>query len=318
MILGIVFDVHQTTTWKILQEKILKNEIDKGIILGDLFDTHRSPDEVLSDEDAIKNAEEIFNFKKQYPDKIDLIWGNHDYQYYRNIPYNNFNSRLSPRIQKLFEDNKNLLKVAVQYDKWLISHAGISKDWMDRCKINSLEEIETYWDKYVSVFDIDYINDFPYYNGSSLRSSPIWIRPYYLLENPWKPYQIVGHTGFGYHNKPFALKPFKEDGAIIFGDNYTQSNYLQIDSNEIVEGKSFGEVLKEVKKQDKQFNNKKSVEGNRFKELRDKYGLTKKEFNICRLMTDCEQRAADEHGVDFDYWKDLEDSCKTFKEKKNE
>ena len=35
-------------------------------------------------------------------------------------------------------------------------------------------------------------------------------------------------------------------------------------------------------------------------------------------MTDCEQRAADEHGVDFDYWKDLEDSCKTFKEKKNE
>ena len=30
MILGIIFDVHQTTTWKILQEKISKNEIDRN------------------------------------------------------------------------------------------------------------------------------------------------------------------------------------------------------------------------------------------------------------------------------------------------
>lgn len=315
MKLGIIFDVHQTAYWKVLIDKITKGEIDKGIILGDLFDTHRVGS-ALPTKEAIENAKEIIAFKKQYPDKVDLIWGNHDYQYYRDVPYNNFQNKYHLEIQKLFEENKDLFRVAVQYDKWLISHAGISKGWMDRCKINSLEEIEEFWDKYIPVFDIDYADDFPYYNGSTLKSSPIWIRPHYLLENPWKPYQIVGHTGFGYHNKPFALKPFKEDGAIIFGDNFTQSNYLQIDSNETVEGKNIDEALKIIKKEDKEFNNKKSVEGEYFKKLRDKYHLTKEDLEVCLFFVGIERRASEEHNCEFDFYESLEEHCKSRMEEK--
>lgn len=318
MKLGIIFDVHQTVNWKVLIDKIAKGEIDKGIILGDLFDTHRA-DSALPTKEAIENTKEIFAFKRQYPDKVDLIWGNHDYQYYRDVPYSNFQNKYHLEIQKLFEDNKDLFRVAVQYGIWLISHAGVSQAFMDRCKINSLEELEEFWDKYIPIFDLDYVNDFPYCNGSTLRSSPIWIRPYYLLKNPWKPFQIVGHTGFGYHNKPIYLKHLTDDeeGCIIFGDNYTQSNYLEIDTElPPPKGCDLDSALKIVKKEDKEFNNKKSVEGTYFKKLRDQYHLTKEDLEICLFFVGIERRAAEEHNCEFDYYESLESQCKNRMEEK--
>ena len=78
----IVPDVHGRTFWRLAKEKV--DEVDKIVFLGDYLDPY--PAEGITTEDAIKEFEEIIEFKKNYNDKVILLYGNHDvttqiYQY---------------------------------------------------------------------------------------------------------------------------------------------------------------------------------------------------------------------------------------------
>ena len=64
-------DLHGKTCWKEIDIKIY----DYVVFIGDLLDGDGTTDE-------LKNLQEIIALKKSHPDKIKLLIGNHEVQYY--------------------------------------------------------------------------------------------------------------------------------------------------------------------------------------------------------------------------------------------
>jgi len=68
-----ISSLHGSQVWK----SIIPEDWDRMVFIGDYVDS--------SDYDAkeIKqNLEEIINLKKRFPEKIILLWGNHDLAYF--------------------------------------------------------------------------------------------------------------------------------------------------------------------------------------------------------------------------------------------
>ena len=129
MLYTCVGDTHGRKSWKSIVDKNKENNI---IFLGDYVDPYRS--EKIGELAAIRNLEAIIEFKKSN-DKVTLLIGNHDAQY---LFYPNFRtsalsrSKYFDEIIKLFQDNKNLFQYAVQKNKYLITHAGVSNGWFNQ------------------------------------------------------------------------------------------------------------------------------------------------------------------------------------------
>jgi hypothetical protein len=121
-------DTHGRKSWKTI---VNKNKENNFIFLGDYVDPYRS--EKIGELAAIRNLEAIIEFKKTN-DKVTLLIGNHDAQY---LFYPSFRTNALSRskyfddIIKLFQDNKNLFQYAVQKDKHLFTHAGVSNGWFN-------------------------------------------------------------------------------------------------------------------------------------------------------------------------------------------
>lgn len=117
-------DLHGKDLW----QSIVHREADKIIFLGDYVDAYDKTDEVITE-----NLKNIIQFKKDNMDKVEVLLGNHDIQYY--YSYDQFGcSGYRPRMYQLwhglFQDNKELFKVAYQYRNYLFTHAGITKGWL--------------------------------------------------------------------------------------------------------------------------------------------------------------------------------------------
>ena len=99
--------------------------IDKAIFLGDYVD-----DWNLSNVDILHNLKEIIQLKKDYPDNVVLLIGNHDDAYIN--PGNTCSGHrpeMAPDLYQLFYDNRELFKLAYQYKNTIWTHAGIHKGW---------------------------------------------------------------------------------------------------------------------------------------------------------------------------------------------
>lgn len=128
----VIPDVHGRTFWK---DAIKGRENEEIIFEGDYLDPY--PDENISPESALKNFKEIIEFKKQHPDNVVLLVGNHDCHYF----YPGFDAAsrycryLSHDIEKLFKDNIELFQLAYEKDiagkHFVFSHAYIHKLWLD-------------------------------------------------------------------------------------------------------------------------------------------------------------------------------------------
>ena len=97
-------DIHGRTFWKDAVEKHEK-ECDKIIFLGDYLDPY--PWEYITRKNAIKNFDEIINYKLNNKDKVVLLLGNHDLPYYdkafgRNSRYDASNAW---HIMEMFQKN---------------------------------------------------------------------------------------------------------------------------------------------------------------------------------------------------------------------
>lgn len=66
--------IHGRDSWK----EIVKQDFDKVIFIGDYFDSFDIPFK-----DQLQNFQAIIAFKKQNPDRVVLLIGEHDYQYLR-------------------------------------------------------------------------------------------------------------------------------------------------------------------------------------------------------------------------------------------
>ena len=140
MKLLVIADVHGRTFWKEAVEKHEK-ECNKIIFLGDYLDPY--PWECaltgITRKSTIENFKEIIQYKKDNPEKIILLLGNHDVCYYdRNFgPRIRYDSSNAWTIGKLFANNRSLFQLSYEVDMdkhYLFTHAGVLKSWYKKHK----------------------------------------------------------------------------------------------------------------------------------------------------------------------------------------
>jgi predicted phosphodiesterase len=80
MKITIIGDTHGRSKWKNIVEK--EKDADKIIFIGDYFD---AKDGGYSANRQIENFKEIVEFKRNNPDKVILLIGNHDFHYLKGV-----------------------------------------------------------------------------------------------------------------------------------------------------------------------------------------------------------------------------------------
>lgn len=134
----IIGDVHGRRAWKRL---VQEQEYDLVVFVGDYFD----PYDNISRADLISNFKEIIEFKRSQPEKVILLFGNHDLHYlgYTDT-WSRYDRRIQPEVEELIVpliDSKEIQ--LFHYDdenKVLYSHAGLSYYWYDIFVLRSKQQ----------------------------------------------------------------------------------------------------------------------------------------------------------------------------------
>ena len=204
----IIGDVHGHNSWKQVVQQ--EQDADRIIFVGDYFDSFNVPGLV-----QIQNFQDIIEFKTTTDKEVVLLVGNHDYHYFPEIGENGcsgYQTRLAPSIQHIIDTNRDHLQLAYQFDDILVTHAGISSEWLD--------DTITMWDVPNLAM---YLNDLFKYQplkvayrsykqvgtnvygtsgyGDEVFQGPLWIRPRALMKANYDTLrtqirQVVGHTGY--------------------------------------------------------------------------------------------------------------------------
>lgn len=189
-------DTHGRKDWAKIIEK---EQPDKIIFVGDYFDTR----EDISVEEQIINFKNILNLKKKNPQKVILLFGNHDYHYLRTTRenYSGYQEWSKTDIQEVLHPaiDAGLMQMCYVLDnKFLFSHAGVTKTWCKNNSINPDKDLE----KQINELFIFKPNSFVFTTGKNMdmygddvEQSPIWVRPKSLLLDSIGIFiQVVGHT----------------------------------------------------------------------------------------------------------------------------
>ena len=72
----IIPDVHGRRFWR---DAVKEHPDGNFIFLGDYLDPY--PSEEIEDKEAVQGLRDIIQFKKDHPEKVILLWGNHDLHY---------------------------------------------------------------------------------------------------------------------------------------------------------------------------------------------------------------------------------------------
>lgn len=221
----VIGDTHGRNDWK----RIVNQEFDRIIFIGDYLDTH----DKISGEEQGYNFQDILQFKKDNPNKVVLLIGNHDCHYmtHWNEQYSGFQSGMQWKFRDILNQalKENLLQMCHVQGKFLFSHAGVSKTWLeyahytfDEPLMSFINETFKYFPKYFKFNGRD-----PY--GDDITQSPVWIRPQSLFEDGLKEYtQIVGHTTMKKINPP------KGDSNMWFIDTLgTSGEYIIIEDKQV-------------------------------------------------------------------------------------
>lgn len=147
----VIGDIHSRRFWKEPVEKYF-DEVDKIVFIGDYCDPYQDEGIEYEWQDTLNNFNEIIELKKNNPDKVVLLIGNHD-EHYRNIQFREhakstrFDNIHANILYDLFNgDNYNLFQlcyVAENDKKYIIfTHAGITKFWFGLCGLTYNENIQ--------------------------------------------------------------------------------------------------------------------------------------------------------------------------------
>ncbi len=188
-------DIHGRTVW----EKIVSgNEFDKIVFTGDYFDSR----EHISPEQQKSNFQDIISYKKANMDKVVLLFGNHELHYLKDLKetYTGYQYFQSSDFQKMIQKalNEGLMQMCFIYDKFLFSHAGVTKTWLKSTGYTGEENLEIFinelFQKLPSAFKYKHGKNLFHY-GDHVGQSPIWVRPSSLFKDALDDYtHIVGHT----------------------------------------------------------------------------------------------------------------------------
>lgn len=230
MKLLVIGDVHGRNDW----EKIVDQEFDKVIFIGDYFDSWSIPFDV-----QLTNFQKILDFKASQPDKVILLIGNHDYHYlaFTEDRYSGYQGEHCAVINAFLAEaiaNGQMQMCTVEQD-FLFTHAGVTKTWCKSAGINlnnpnnpanpnnlegSINKCFMYTPDFFKFMDFQGADN----SGNNIYQSPIWVRPESLLQDKIDGYtQVVGHT---------TQNTIDAAADVIFID--CPGQYLEINDTEIV------------------------------------------------------------------------------------
>lgn len=195
-------DIHGDSVWYNIVES---ENADRVVFVGDYFDSFDIPCE-----QQVRNFLDIMKWKENNPQiEVVCLIGNHDYHYYKyigNLNTSGYQIKNKFLLENTISAYSENLQMAYQFDNILVTHAGVSEDFMN----NNFEN----WD---SNNIADLLNDLFHYRplqfrfnsiesyfcdntGDDIHQSPIWIRPKSLMKANKNSIikkdliQIVGHT----------------------------------------------------------------------------------------------------------------------------
>ena len=194
----IVPDVHGRAFWHRAME--LVDQVDQIVFLGDYLDPYSH--EGISFDLALEEFNKILEFKKEYPDLITLLVGNHDMHYIIKdfMDCSRRNMDMLDQLHKLYNSNLDLFNLIHIEDDWLFSHAGVYKGWMDKYEF-TLEDLNlktflgSHWPA---------LEDLSMYRGGyNFVGSCVWADIRESVKNELFPgyKQVVGHTQL--NDKPY-------------------------------------------------------------------------------------------------------------------
>ncbi|MBP5467830.1 MAG: metallophosphoesterase [Candidatus Riflebacteria bacterium] len=131
--IAVVPDVHGKSFWKEVKEKI--DTLDEVVFIGDYLDSYTFKG-LLNRDIELNNFLEIINFKKEYPDKVILLLGNHDIGYLLRLGCSRqVHGEMFDIYQNHFEENISLFQmteyIQLNNKKIFFSHAGILSKWAE-------------------------------------------------------------------------------------------------------------------------------------------------------------------------------------------
>lgn len=217
----VVADVHGSPKWKALKTK----KFDKIIFLGDYFDSR----EGITFFEQIDNFKEIMEWRKSDPRVITLV-GNHDYHYFKEVRshYSGYQFHMAVDITEVVETYRHLLDVVHIEDKYLFSHAGVTKTWLNSLNMRSATQINDFFKVHPGILEFNGHN--PY--GDDITQGPTWVRPKSLIADRLPGFMhVVGHT---HMEKPICSE---EDNLILCDSGSKYFVVLENDEVRVVHAK---------------------------------------------------------------------------------
>ena len=230
MKIAIIGDLHGKNCYK----KLLKDKIesfDKIIFMGDYSDDSWI---TFTDKEIVDNLKEVIEFKKKYQNKVELLIGNHDFQYIVGYPTaSRYRETYAKEMHQIFNENEKLFKMIFIANDYIFTHAGITNGWtnyikkkykIEKIDINNIEEEINK----VYAADKEDCNIVSFRRGGwNNFAGPLWADTEDLLEDAWLGYnQVVGHNRV----KPRSVIK-KENYNIFLADHFdtNQDVLLTID-----------------------------------------------------------------------------------------
>ena len=207
----IIPDVHCRTFWRIARDMV--NDYEKVIFLGDYLDPYEH--EYLPIERGIEDFLDIIEFKKENPDKVVLLLGNHDLHYWWDDDMDCSRRDLQHLgiVHRLMMMNRECFQLAYRLEtphgEYLFTHAGVLKEWL-KDNIEMLpekiaEDIENiscelmckWLNTLLNATRFSILGQYTEYRGGTYNyGSPIWadVREYFDSTEHTSYYQIFGHS----------------------------------------------------------------------------------------------------------------------------
>lgn len=201
----IIPDVHGRRFWR---DVVAGHEQDEIVFLGDYIDPYAF--EKISTDDAWKEFMDIIEFKKEHPENVTLLLGNHDLGYIdKDLCRVRMDHYHYSRNHGVFMENLQLFDIVKEIEsggkKVLFSHAGFRQPWVDAhpelwdggtfspAALNSFLHDEQKLDVLLRA-----LSDRSWYRGGKGDvGSPVWadIDEFGIEKDPVEGYtQIIGHS----------------------------------------------------------------------------------------------------------------------------
>lgn len=126
----IIPDIHGRSFWR---DAVERHPDGRFIFLGDYLDPYEN--EGVTTEEAFQGLEDIVRFKEENPDRVTLLWGNHDLHYlYPELLGSRYDFDNAERNGHFFQDHQTLFEIAHETEaagrRFLFSHAGVGMGWL--------------------------------------------------------------------------------------------------------------------------------------------------------------------------------------------